>query len=70
MNRIGYIIEFEEGVYYAGWDGDPGRTLKLGNAMIFETKRLAEKILKRELENNAHRNYRNAKVIEVNSVNK
>ncbi len=64
---VRYIIEFEEGVYYAGWDGDPGRTLKLENAMIFETKRLAEKILERELENNPHRKYKNSKLITVDA---
>jgi hypothetical protein len=31
--KANYIIEFEKGVYYAGWDGDPGRTLKIENAI-------------------------------------
>lgn len=60
---MNYIIEFEDGVYYAGWEGDPGRTLKKENAMTFKTERMANKILKRELENNPHRKYVNAKVI-------
>lgn len=59
-----YIIEFEKGVYYAGWEGDPGRTLKIENAMTFKTDKMANKILQRELENNPHRKFVNAKVIE------
>ena len=30
-----YIVELEEGVYLAPWDGDPGRTLDIKNASRF-----------------------------------
>lgn len=33
---MGLIVELEEGVWLAPWDGDPGRTLKKESAKIFE----------------------------------
>jgi len=63
--KANYIIEFEKGVYYAGWDGDPGRTLKIENAMTFKTIKMAEIIMQRELENNPHRKFENAKVRKI-----
>ncbi|MGD9697527.1 hypothetical protein [Acinetobacter sp.] len=63
-----FVIEFEKGVYYAGWEGDPGRTLKIENAKMFKTEKTANKILQRELKNNPHRKFANAKVIEKASA--
>ena len=33
-----YIVEIEDGVYLAPWDGDPGRTLVKESAKKFKTK--------------------------------
>ena len=33
-----YIVELEEGVYIADWEGDPGRTTRRGNAMVFDNR--------------------------------
>jgi hypothetical protein len=33
-----YVVELEDGVWIADTDGDPGRTLKFGNAQLFESE--------------------------------
>ena len=61
-----YIIELEPGVYIAPWTGDPGRTMKIENALDFASPLMAEKVMKRVLsEECPHRHYKNAKVIEL-----
>lgn len=42
-----YAIKLHEGCWVADWDGDPGRTLKIHNARIFDSKEEAEKELER-----------------------
>lgn len=37
-----YIVELENGVWLADCTGDPGRTLKKGNAATYKTRRGAE----------------------------
>jgi len=43
---VNYVIELEEGVWLAPWDGDPGRTLKKEFADLFYTKHDAEEALR------------------------
>jgi len=37
-----YIVELEENVWLAPWQGDPGRTLKIENAKQYQYKKNAE----------------------------
>ncbi len=41
-----WIIELEEGVWIAPWDGDPGRTLVQNNAQRFPSERGARQALR------------------------
>lgn len=40
------IVELENGVWLAPWDGDPGRTLRIENAKTFASFKDAEDALK------------------------
>lgn len=40
-----YIVELEEGVWIAPWEGDPGRTLVKDNAKLFKTETGASRAL-------------------------
>lgn len=42
-----FIVELEDGVWLANWEGDPGRTLRRDNAKQFDTKKKAQNALKR-----------------------
>lgn len=33
-----WIVELEDSVYVADWDGDPGRTTKRANAKVFNIR--------------------------------
>ena len=41
-----YIVELEENVWIADWDGDPGRTIVKNNAKVFDNKKEAEESIK------------------------
>ena len=41
-----YVVELEKGCWIAGWEGDPGRTLKIENAKRFGRKGWAKRGLK------------------------
>ncbi|MCP3924512.1 MAG: hypothetical protein GY714_18215 [Desulfobacterales bacterium] len=56
-----YIVELEEGVYIAPWDGDPGRTHVKENATRFKNISLAYKAISKAFE---CRNFNNPRVIE------
>jgi len=36
-----YVVQLQIGCWIADWEGDPGRTLKLGNAKRFSTQHKA-----------------------------
>lgn len=63
MNRlekkIRWVVEIQDGVWIADWDGDPGRTLKEENAKRFFLKSDAEKAL---TEARKYRPFKNAKI--------
>lgn len=40
-----WIVELEDNVWVAPWDGDPGRTVKKENAEVFEDKLKASQAL-------------------------
>jgi hypothetical protein len=40
-----YIVELEENVWLADWEGDPGRTIKIDNAKKFGSRKKANKAL-------------------------
>lgn len=62
-----FIIEFEEGVYSADWEGDPGRTLKKENAQRFDCNKKAKIALADILQEiKTFRQFPNAKIIEFN----
>ena len=46
MKKI-YIVELEHNVFISYWDGDPGRTTQKAHAKVFNTKKLAERGLKK-----------------------
>lgn len=55
-----YIVEIEENVWIAPWDGDPGRCYKIYNAEKFNDKKSAEKALRKARE---FRPFAKAKII-------
>ena len=59
----GYVVELEDGVWIAPWEGDPGRTLVLEHADIFPTGELAYKALAKACR---YRNFTGAKVYSQN----
>lgn len=58
-----FVIEFETGVYMADWVGDPGRTLDIENAAIFEKREEAEKALRESIKEFPEREWSNPLVI-------
>lgn len=44
------IVELEEGVWLAPWDGDPGRSIVEDNAKKFPTRSTAKRALKKAQE--------------------
>lgn len=59
-----YIIQFEKGVYKADWFGDPGRTVKKGNAETFESESDAGISLNESIDKYP-RGWENPQVIEI-----
>lgn len=59
-----WIIEFEEGVWIAEWEGDPPRTLVKNNARNFSAFADAEEEIERLKKLYPHRRWSNAKVID------
>lgn len=57
-----YIVELESGVYLAGWDGDPGRTLVRENALLFKSWRAAKVGVRRALR---YRKFKDIAVVPV-----
>ena len=57
-----YIVELESGVYLAGWEGDPGRTLIKDSALRFNSWRSAKLAVKRALR---YREFKNIMVVPV-----
>ena len=55
-----WIIELEEGVWIAPWNGDPGRTLVQNNAQRFRSERGARQALRYARQ---HRSFANAVVL-------
>jgi hypothetical protein len=55
-----YNVELEQGVFLADIEGDPGRSTRKEYATIFETKKSAQKGLKKALE---QRPFRNSKIV-------
>lgn len=55
-----FIVELEDGVWLAPWQGDPGRTLDIHFAKLFKYRVSAEHALDRAL---SYRKFANAKVI-------
>lgn len=60
-----YIIQLTETSWIADWEGDPGRTLKLQSAKIFDTKASAERFLKKSRKKNEHRDFSKSEIAEV-----
>jgi len=59
-----YLIELEESVWVADWDGDPPRTILKYNAKPYKTKKGAKIALMRILKRFPYRKFPKAKVIE------
>jgi hypothetical protein len=56
------IVELENGVWIAPWNGDPGRTLDRENAKKFDNHKNAKKMLGKARE---HRQFKNALIIDA-----
>ena len=63
MNR--YIVELHYGCWLAPWNGDPGRTLVICHAQQFCCEMSASKALQKAKKQNPHRDFSDAKVIEI-----
>jgi len=57
-----WIVELENNVWIAPWDGDPGRTVKKENAEVFEDKLKASQAIAYA---RVFRPFKNAKVVKV-----
>lgn len=57
---MNYIIEFEQGVYFADIYGDPGRTLKIESAKKFQLKSEAQRALLKAKREYPHRKFTKA----------
>jgi len=57
-----YVAELEPDVWIAPWSGDPGRTLVLNNAKVFNNRSTAWRAIERAQK---MRPFKNAKVIEA-----
>ena len=55
-----YVVQLEEGVFIAAWSGDPGRTVDLNNAQLFDKKAYAEAAL---LVARGYRPFKEAKIL-------
>ena len=60
-----YIVEIEEGVWLAPWEGDPGRTLDKENAKTFTSRFKANKALGKAREFEFRGSYPDAKLTTV-----
>ena len=60
-----YIIELTSNSWVADWEGDPGRTIVMQNAKIFDCKEEAKMFLLNILKDNPHRNYFGASVRKI-----
>jgi len=60
-----YVVELEKGVWIAPWEGDPGRTLVIGNAKYFETEKEARQELGSVI--SRYRYFRNAKIYQFDA---
>lgn len=62
-----YIVQLEQGVWLADWEGDPGRTLDIRTAKPFKTERAANRALKKAQE---YRPFANAAVQKLTTTYK
>jgi len=62
-----HIVELEKGVWLAPWEGDPGRTLKIENALKFITEYQAKVGLRFAQQ---HRPFENGRVINLEESTK
>jgi len=60
-----FIVELEVGVWYAEWEGDPGRTLNRRSAQRFEAISAAEIAIETSRK---YRPFRGARVVEIKGV--
>lgn len=61
-----FIIELQNGCWLADGDGDPCRTLVVGNALQFKTEKLANTALKKAKADNPSRKFATSKVVPYN----
>jgi len=61
----GYIVQFWPGCYFAPWTGDPGRTLVLKSAKIYETADKARLAIERAKKMFPRRSYYQCEIIAV-----
>ncbi len=57
-----FIVELEAGVWYAEWEGGPGRTLKKRSARRFDSKKDARTAI---VEARKYRPFEGAKVVDA-----
>lgn len=63
IGGVMWIVEIEEGVWLAPWEGDPGRTLNRDSARKYASERKALGALLRVLRSNPHRKMAAARVV-------
>lgn len=62
MTQYEFVVELQDGCWLADWEGDPGRTLRLGNAKLFRSEQDAAFALEETRRNFPRRGYRDAKI--------
>ena len=61
-NTKKYVVQSSNGgdpYWLAGWSGDPGRTLCIENAKVFNSEKSAQNAIAKTITENPHRNFRN-----------
>ena len=58
-----FVVELEKGVWIAPWEADPGRTVKIENAKIFNSKKSAKSARTKARK---CRDFHDAKIVEIN----
>lgn len=61
----GWIVQFWPGCFFAPWQGDPGRTLVLKNAKVYESKSKAMKAIETARKRFPRRQYDQCEIIAV-----
>lgn len=64
-----YVVELCDGCWLAPWTGDPGRTLVVESAKQFNDMGVAFAALQKVKKKNPHRDFSDAKIVEIQIKN-